>query len=174
MRDVMLDLETLGTGKDGAIIQIGACYFDRHTGEIGNKFKQNISLKSAVEAGGVIDPDTVVWWMSQSAAAQASVLIDPQDCTQVLNELNAFLKPCKAIWSHATFDFPILMSAMRRSKVKPNFSFRDARDIRTLQDLTGVGKSKIPRQGVHHDALDDCIYQVAYCVEAFNALKEQK
>ncbi len=41
MRDCMIDFETLGTGPDAAIIQVGACYFDRVTGEIGATFKRN-------------------------------------------------------------------------------------------------------------------------------------
>ena len=36
MHEVMLDLETFGTGVHSVIVQIGAVYFDRHTGETGD------------------------------------------------------------------------------------------------------------------------------------------
>jgi len=49
MKDVMLDVETLGTKSTAAIIQIGACYFDRETGEIGDKFKSGSKHMSEVD-----------------------------------------------------------------------------------------------------------------------------
>ena len=34
MQDIMLDIETLGTNSNAAIIQIAICEFDRKTGEV--------------------------------------------------------------------------------------------------------------------------------------------
>ena len=42
MKDVMIDFETLGNSNNAVVVQIGACYFDRKTGEIGYKFETNI------------------------------------------------------------------------------------------------------------------------------------
>ena len=64
MEDLMLDIETMGNRSTSAIIQIGACYFDRVTGEIGETFLENILLKSSVEDWGLtVDSLTIQWWM---------------------------------------------------------------------------------------------------------------
>jgi len=173
MKDVMLDLETFGTGPDAVIVQIGACFFDRATGEIGETFKVNVTPKSAIESGAIMDADTVCWWMNQSEAARKSILAEPQlDIETAMIQLNQFLSPAKAIWSHATFDFVIVTQTLRRLKIKPKFRYQAARDIRTLNDLGKTALTNTPsiRDGVHHDALEDCKFQVKYCVVALNSL----
>lgn len=172
MKDVMIDLETFGNGKDACVVQIGACYFDRVTGEIGKKFKVNIDAESAVRSGAVIDASTVYWWLSQDQKAIQSVIADPKVSIELaFKSLNVFLENAETIWSHATFDFVIIMETFKRLEIKPSFSFRSARDIRTLTDLAEMKKENFPRDtGVHHDALDDAIYQVKYCVPCLNAI----
>lgn len=172
MKDVMLDLETFGVNKQAVIVQIGACFFDRVTGEIGETFKVNVNPESAVKAGCRMDAQTVSWWMSQSDAARTSVLAKPQvNIFDSMEHLNQFLSPAKHIWSHATFDFCIVMEVLSLLGIKPKFSYKDARDIRTLSHLTGNKKFDGNREGTHHDALDDCKHQVKYCVEALNSLR---
>ena len=51
MRDVMLDLETMGKCPDAAIIAIGAVEFDVKTPQIGEKFYALVNLESAVLSG---------------------------------------------------------------------------------------------------------------------------
>jgi len=43
-KDIMLDIETMGIRPTSAIVQLGACYFDRITGEIGDKFFMRTDL----------------------------------------------------------------------------------------------------------------------------------
>ena len=164
MKDVMIDLETFGGSPDACIVQIGAVWFDRLTGELGKKFKKNIDANK----NGRIEASTVYWWLTQSENARQSVCSEPRDLKSIaLYDLNQFLEGCENIWSHATFDFVILMQSFKEVNIKPNFSFRQARDIRTLLDLSRVNWDEVdklfPRKGTHHDALDDAIFQAAYC-----------
>ncbi len=173
MNNVMIDLETLGNGENKCIVQIGACYFDRLTGDIGQTFKCNVDAKSATDAGFQLDAQTVYWWLAQSEAARASILEDPKLPVEVaLKKLNAFLAPAKYIWSHATFDFVTVMETYRKLNIKPAFSYRTARDIRTLMDLFNITVDKTEREGVHHDGLADAIHQVKYCHKAFVKLDQ--
>jgi hypothetical protein len=170
VKDVMLDFETLGNGKHAAVCQIGAVVFDRKTGEIRKEFKSNVDARSSVDYGGELDADTVYWWLSQSQEAIESFTKgDLEKIVPAFERLNDFLEDADAIWSHASFDFTILMDTMRRLRIKPKFSFRASRDIRTLVDLAG-GKRSFMREGTHHDALADCRFQVRYCVDAFNRI----
>jgi hypothetical protein len=177
MKDVMLDLETLGNGKNSALCQIGACYFDRHTGVVGETFKINVDVISTIRSGADLDGETVYWWLNQSEEARQSILAEPRiDINIAVILLNEFLAKENnvIIWSHATFDFVTIMETYKRLQVKPTFSFRSARDIRTLVDLAKVSVKDVKRDGVHHDALADCLHQVKYCVEAFNRINKLK
>lgn len=175
MRDVMIDLETLGNGENKCIIQVGACYFERLTDEIGQTFKMNIDANSATKEGFQLDAETVYWWLGQSAEARESILAEPLlPIREVFAELNTFLEPAKCIWSHATFDFVTIMETYRKLNIKPKFSFRTARDIRTLMDIFNVSVDKTTREGVHHDGLADALHQVKYCGLAFKKLEELK
>lgn len=169
----MLDFETFGNGKNALVIQIGACFFDRVTGEIGYTFKLNVDAVSAAKSGGEFDASTIYFWLSQSSEAIKSVTDEPRvPIKDAFILLNDFLKQAKAIWSHATFDFVILQETLKRLDIKPSFRYSVARDIRTLQDLSkGVYAKSFKREGTHHDALEDCKFQVKYCVAALNSIK---
>lgn len=171
MKDIMLDLETLGTRHDAMIIQIGACYFDRETGEIGRAFSVNIDPKG-YEDKFTIDYGTIAWWFQQSDAARRAVMGNTLSLEEALRILgDFFFDPSDVcIWSHATFDMPILANAFNIVGIKNRLPFRNARDIRTLMDLAGPS-APMSRDGIHHNALDDCKYQVEYCVQAMQKLK---
>jgi len=171
-KDVMIDFETFGNGKNACICQVGACYFDRKTGEIYQMFSANIDARSAVDSGAEMDADTVYWWLSQDKAAIESITKQPQKpIREVFNELNEFLKDADCIWSHATFDFVIMNETFKRLKIKPLYSYRSARDIRTLLDLSGVDYKAFTREGIHHEGLADAMHQVKYCQAAFTVLE---
>jgi len=168
MTDLMLDLETMSSGSEAVIIQIGACYFDRYTGEIGSSFLVNVDFVS--EKIGEFDGSTICWWLNQAKEGNLlTFLNNPVKCCEALRQFKAFVKDAKQIWSHATFDFVIIQEALKRFKIKP-LPYRAARDIRTLVDLAGLPKQDT--SVTTHDALEDCIFQVKYCVECFKALRK--
>ncbi len=173
MKDVMIDIETLGAGGDNLICQIGACYFDRKTGEIGKTFKVNVDAIDAVQEGFQLDADTVYWWLAQSEEARKSILEQPRVSIRVaIYNLDEFLKDAKFIWSHATFDFVTIMQTYKKLNMKPSFRYSAGLDIRTLIELTKVSISDVPREGTHHDGLADSIHQVKYCMLAFDKLAQ--
>lgn len=168
---VMVDLETLGTGVNACIIQIGACYFELD-GLIVNTFETVVDAKDCTDHGAVIDAPTVIWWLQQSDEARKSIYsVFQLTELDALNALNDFLSKADEVWSHATFDFVIICEALKRRKIKPKFSYKAARDIRTLMAFSPLTKTTSVREGTHHDALDDAVYQARYCAEVLTALK---
>ncbi len=173
-KDVMLDFETLGNGTNKCICQVAAVYFDKSTGVISKEFKVNIDAESHEKYGGRLDAKTVYWWLDQSDAARKSLLTDRLPIVEAFTQLNAFLSDAVRIWSHATFDFVTLMETMKQLDIKPTFGYKKGLDLRTLTYLGGVKVDAHLREGTHHDALDDCRFQVKYCVAALNAIKTSK
>lgn len=168
MKDLMVDIETLGTGTNSVITQIGACYFDRNTGEIGETFLVNIRIQDCLDNGLTVDGGAIKFWFEQD---QQDFLEAPIDLTKALGQFSQFCKKDTLAWAHATFDFPILMNAYRTVKQGLPFHYRSMRDIRTLVDLSNVSYKRYEREGTHHNALDDCKHQVIYCSGCFKALK---
>ena len=69
---LMIDLETLATTPDAAILTIGACKFDPY-GDDRDKatrkmptFYRRVELKSNVDLGRRVDESTLRWWCDQS------------------------------------------------------------------------------------------------------------
>lgn len=181
----MLDFECFSNfPSKAAVVQIGALYFDPSTGIIReNGFKLNVDLQSAIDSGAELEASTVQWWLKQDPLAIRSVSVQGMNIFAAFTQLNEWLSGVERIWSHATYDFVILCETLKRLKIKPNFSYKSGMDIRTLIYLAHgkMDKTKIknlteafPRLGVHHDALDDCAYQVKYVSEALRILKGKK
>lgn len=170
----MLDLETLGTGPNAAIIAIGACQFDETT--LGREFYRIVDLASAMDAGGVVDASTILWWMKQSDEARGELLRKGTDIYDALQSFRAWILDLSPdgdveIWGNgATFDNVILRSAYTRLKMSAPWSYRGDRCFRTVRaeappvDTSGWG-------GTAHNALDDARFQARYLQEVWRAGK---
>lgn len=171
IKRVMLDFETLGNGKNACVAQVGACYFGE--GDVSDRFKRTVNAEDSIRNGAAMDASTVYWWLSQSPEAIKSITAGPLSSErETFEQLNDFLAEADEIWSHATFDFVILMESMKRLGIKPKFSYRHARDIRTLHALSGLDRDATKREGVHHDALDDAVYQAGYVMKMLAAVEK--
>ncbi len=171
MNHIMLDLETMGTGPNAAIVAIGAVEFEltKAGGQLGDSFYQCISLESAMAEGGQVDAGTVLWWLKQSDAARA-MFAQPAFVHGVA--LVGFSKwmtkrgetKNMRVWGNgASFDNVILASAYRRAGLQlPWNSFND-RCYRTVKSMHPAAPA-IQRTGTHHNALDDAINQANHLI----------
>ena len=164
MKDVMVDIETLDTAPGAAILQIGAVRFDSKTGAyVEETFLMNASLDSNLDAGLTVNGDTFAWWMKQSDAARASLFSpEPWNLRDVLEGFNGFLRKDDRVWCHGSFDLPCICSAMRRVRVKPAWSYKLTRDLRTFFDDHGYDpySMKADESLVKHTAVGDCLWQI--------------
>ncbi len=177
MIDFMIDLETLGNGPTSAIVQIGCVAFDRYTGELHDEYLVNVHLEEEMKLGFKVDASTIEWWMLQSALGKNTWVgessLRPKDA---LLGLNKFVKDRgmkkSAMWSHATFDAPILFHHYKVMEIATPIKYSFWLDLRTL-GMLGRGVASIPyeaRPDDAHDALADCKYQVKWAVKCWNAL----
>lgn len=166
MQDVMLDLETMGQGPDAAIVSIGAVEFDRSSQQLGETFYVAVDLKSSVQAGGVIDPDTVLWWLKQSAQAREAIGATSVQLPSGLAAFGGWLRGrCGLrdvrIWGNGSdFDNVILSNAYRRLMLPVPWKFWNNRCYRTWKNEHP--EALMTRSGTHHNALDDAISQAEH------------
>ena len=158
---VMIDLETLGTVPGSVILSIGAVRFGE--GKILGEFYRRIDLDSAVAAGLVMDPHTVMWWMRQSDSAQAEILKAGEPLDLVLKDFSEWLGSHYAgeLWGNGSdFDNVLLEAAFKAVKRTVAWGWSKNRCYRTVKSLFPA--VKLERSGVHHHALDDARDQAVH------------
>jgi hypothetical protein len=160
MKNIMVDLETLGKGSDAVIVAIGAVAFDE-TG-LGSTFYTNVDPQSCVDVGMKIDAGTVMWWMGQSDAARKALATKGRLITDALNDFAEFIGNCAGaqaeVWGNgATFDNVILANAYTLAGVGRPWGYRNDRCYRTMHAM--YPKIVTENVGTAHNALDDAIYQ---------------
>lgn len=171
MRDIMIDIETLGTRPGSVILSIGSITFDAETGAIGAGFYRGIDMLSSANAGLDLDVQTLRWWMEQSEDARSVAFGGTCSLEGALSELYGWVKwggGEKRIWAKPpSFDLVLLEAAMHAVKVDIPWDFRACRDCRTLFDIANV---KQPDVGTAHNALDDAKSQALGVIAAYKAL----
>lgn len=192
MKQVIIDLETLGLKERAVVLSLGAVVFD---------FEAPVSYDTLVRTGIYIKFDakeqiqkygrtttksTLDWWRGQSAEAKEVLQPTPLDYRMVdgLNDFNAWLSKCgydykkSFIWSRGSyFDFPKLEDMFDQAEITCGFNGWKIRDIRTMIDcLTGSEwgkydlKDGTPSTFVHHNALHDAALDAARMLEIFKEL----
>lgn len=163
MTHIMIDLETMGNRPSAPIVSIGACAFEQD-GEITSDFYNKISLESAVEHGGVMDPGTVIWWMQQEGNARAEIFNAKGDTIAALVRFRDWLGAqgdIEGVWGNgAAFDNVILSETYKRCGMDAPWPFWLDRCYRTIKSLHP--DIPIDRSGTHHNALDDAITQARH------------
>ncbi|EHL6353308.1 3'-5' exoribonuclease [Escherichia coli] len=166
---LMIDLETMGKNPDAPINTIAGKFFDPATGEMGPEFSKTIDLETA---GGVIDRDTIKWWLKQSREAQSAILTDEIPLDDALLQLREFIDENSGdffvqVWGNgATFDNVILRRSYERQGIPCPWRYTNDRDVRTMVALGLVmdfdAITTIPFEGERHNALHDARYQAKY------------
>mgnify|MGYP001599409439 CR=1 FL=1 len=188
---IMIDLETMSTTPNAAIVQIGAVLFDPlgppipiPNGGLSDYpgYFWNVDLGSCQKVGLGIDGDTVRWWLEQPKEAQQALLDpDPISLATALTALSHVVwwpdgsevgwDDCR-MWSHgSTFDCVILDQAYRAVGKRTPWHFRNVRDTRTLFELADPDQ-KIPWEdgGIKHHALWDAWRQAIKVQKCYQLL----
>lgn len=173
MKDIMLDLETLGTVPGCAIVSFGAVAFDEF-GVAMEGFYQAVHVPGWETPGLTLDnlvkdEDTIAWWQGQSEQARA-VFTDPNALTtrEALERLRSYIAQYGSprVWGNgADFDNPIVACAAHAVGIPPRSVWRgyDGRCYRTVKNQ--FKDVKLVRGGTHHNALDDARSQAEHLVQ---------
>lgn len=164
-KHIMVDLETMGLDPNAAIISIGAVHFDKTT--LHSEFYTAVSLKSCMDYGLTTTQSTVDWWMKQSV--EARMAWQTEDAPGLTESLTLFSQWLRKIgtnreicpWGNgADFDLTILGSAHRALQVDTPWMYYNHHCFRTMKNMFRV--ADFPRQGTHHNALDDAKHQAVH------------
>ena len=167
---LMIDLETLATTPDAAILTIGACKFDPTATDVHSTYYERIVLETQEEYGRVINEDTLAWWSQQDKQIQEDAFgegDDRIDLRDAMKKLYTFGLGTSNVWSHGSiFDVVIIEDICRSFQQAVTWKFWEVRDTRTLFDLAGV---EVRIEG-KHNALTDAVAQSNAVQTAYKTL----
>lgn len=166
MIHVMLDLETMGTAANSAIMFIGAVKFDAD--KIIQNFEVGIELSDSVSRGCTIDPGTLSWWLS---AKRADAFREVMDAPKVDlgSAIAGFVDWVRLtpedergyLWGKgATFDNVLIRNASDRCGEDFPWDFRGDACYRTLANLVPEVEFAPPKKA--HVAIQDAMAQVTH------------
>lgn len=176
--DVMLDLETLASSPNAAIIQVCATMFDPVKEEVGPSLVLDVSPARSAE----IDLETIIWWMDPNKAEAARrVFLQPRGReTEIsaVTKLTTFLQDHSdtdrlIVWGNgANFDPVLLECLYRRTGIRVPWKFYNVHCFRTVKNRSKRRLAAPPFNGVKHDPKDDNLYQIQYLF-AINRLERE-
>jgi hypothetical protein len=183
---IMSDLETLGNRINPTIAQISAVAFTLEQGVIPNtEFNELVDTATGIAVGLHVDSNTVKWWKDQSQVAQDLVLGsgDRLGIHQVLSEFTDYINNFKTqgynvyLWGNGIrADNVWLLSAYKACGMEDPIAYNEDLDYRTLHYLakkkSGIDFKKVTEfEGVPHNAIDDCKYQIKCAMRMWGVLK---
>ena len=175
MKHIMVDIETLSTAVNAAVLSIGAVEFDPMSGKIEREFYRELDLSA--QKNRHIDASTVQWWVKQCLVNTDNIafLTKPDShkniLTFVLFELGSFITGNEdnyveraegyekiALWAcDPDFDIAILADLYKEHNLPIPWKFSEPKSVRTVRMLTQLAGMEIPVQEADHNALNDCI-----------------
>lgn len=181
MKALMIDNETLGLTPTSLVHQIGFCAADLRTGEY---LIPPTNLFIADTCSGMVDFETVCWWMRQSDEARKTVF--PEEAMRI-TPVSAYIALKHAyeslgvdedgtpatVWaSPAMFDLPQLVELFWRSGavLRPGdrpWPYYMERDLMTLYKMLDKDKTLKPSNPVEHDAASDAKAQMDHLIAIF-------
>lgn len=177
MKHFMVDIETLSTAVNAAVLSIGAVEFDPFTRQILRTFYHELDLSE--QENRHIDINTVQWWFKQCQENPVNFDLmtkhnrEKDGVTFALHKLGEFINggieyamtrvegyEHVAIWAcDPDFDIAILNDLYKEHNLPIPWRYSELRSVRTVRDLTKIAGMEIPKQEANHNALDDCIRQ---------------
>lgn len=169
--DIMIDIETCGTGVDACILTIAAQCFDpldRATLYNDRFYYARVDPDSQPDRN--ISQGTIDWWATQPKQAQEEAFGSEGRIAlkQALEELHRLTWHCKRTWANGpTFDMNILEHAYKSYNMVLPWQYYNVRDARTVYSLC-PNLNKYPAS---HHALEDCRRQIDLLHDALECLK---
>lgn len=163
----MLDLETMSTHANAAIVSMGACANDGRP-----DFYARVDLQSCMALGLKVDASTIMWWLQQEKAAQLALCGQGHSLSGALQNFAKWLKlnnqsdddhkpvECE-LWAFpASFDVTILEQAYKALGMRTPWHYRAPRCLRTAAALF----PNVPKvtATTKHDALADAKAQMQW------------
>ena len=167
----MIDIEALGKNYGSILFELGACAFDKFSGEVSSSFEAYIDIEDAKTHGLTTDQSTLDWWESQGGFSQHP------NAAPHKKAMKAFVEWVEAqefeeIWVWGMdYDLPIIKRCLEVVEIAIPWKYWMARDGRTLWNIA-FPDEKLDKKP--HSAIEDSIIQVDLVHRATVELEKRK
>lgn len=185
MKDIMLDIETLGQRNDPVVFQVAAIQFDRWTGDTGLEFECVIDIQDSLKWGFAIKADTLDWWMQYPELfRKITGREDKKFVHQFLAEFSQWIGKVSvsanvkssgelSLWGDSSFDQAHIEAMYHKFNFVCAIPFHKFRDYRTMKSLAYSFELEIDwtwTDGEQHNALDDARHQIKILHQIYDQL----
>jgi DNA polymerase III epsilon subunit-like protein len=186
---VMIDVETLGSGKNGRVIQIGAVGFDFNEGvlevhELLQMEDRCFNMRIAPYAGATEETGNHEFWddPKQAPALTEIQRMDEVPLAEVLAKFSKFMKGWLGtrgkVWAKPPqYDLRLISDAYDLAGIERPWHYRHEHDLRTLMyiarqvPLSGFKAPDVTHSKlIPHFALHDAVEQAVICQAAYRSL----
>jgi len=169
--NIILDLETLSTREDAAIIQIGAVVTSESCFKLPDgipiEFEQTIRYEDCIAGEFHVENVTMEWWEKQDRQTRAQVFSGQDSYESAFGEFSDWIKAIEAegfdvaIWGNGSdFDNRLLNYSLSSFGFTNVWKYWNNRCLRTLIALADIEKPpRIPEYERQHTALGDARYE---------------
>lgn len=173
---ISVDVETFDNSSDSALATIGAVACQNISLLTEEKDIPYTFYAAVYDDEGSFDSQTIRWHAEQDGFKEnigageniVSLREGLESFASWLGQFGAHEESGAILWSHATFDFPVLKNAYRRAYISVPWHYRNTRDLRTLYELAGE-RPDLENENAHH-ALEDAKYQLREVRECYKML----
>lgn len=191
-KDIMVDIETLGTGENATVFQVSAMSFDLTTGDK----HDSINLIGDIEKYGSLNVDgsTLKWWLNTDKELLTELInkgtYGEYDLFEALHkwlEAQSTTGDMKDVylWGNGIlFDNAKLQNNMNSySELKYPIYYKNDRDVRTILELASmksgltedeIKESVTDKNERKHDAFDDIAFQIRLVVKCYEILMNKE
>ena len=167
--DCMIDIETIDTGPESAVLSIAAMRWDANNkSAVRNSVEILIDVDDCLARGCTYSEDTIKWWDQQAPEVHHKAFTQGPRLSlpAALDELRKYVAGTQRFWCQGlNFDQIILEQAYKRCGEPRPWSYWQWRDSRTLMKLVDDLPAKDSRA---HDAIYDVSYQIDCMFHVFD------
>lgn len=175
--NIMIDIETLGTGSNAVMISLAAIRFNPRTGETFETFEGFLNIDDSVKLGKKVTEGTIMWWFSQEDKAIKTLMKkyknNVDSVENILNKFHEWLikvspknkkgDPDFYIWGNGPgLDLGIVKNYYHKSGMSEPWFFGKETCVRSIVRFNPKLKYNQKFEGVAHDGIDDCKHQIKY------------
>lgn len=175
MKELSIDIETLGTLVDSQILSIGMVMFDLKTGELGSSVIINIAIDDNAAVNATLG--TLKFWISQaknnpealeSLFSERKRKVPMQTALYIIERFVKEQQPTN-VWANGTkFDLGMIERQFSLHNMQVPWRFNADNCMRTLRRF--AGNIEVDFNGIAHNALSDAMWQAKYISAACNKL----
>lgn len=163
----MIDLETLSTLPDCAIVSIGAVAFNMDNDDTAD-FYVTIDPRDSKRYGMSITQDTLDWWRKQKPEAVKAWAENGIPVKDAGDRFTEFMRENTNkfdvnVWSNGIdFDLPPMKNLLRLTENELMWFYWNQMDCRSIFKAASFDVKTATRKGTYHNALDDCHDQIRW------------